>query len=294
MKSMTGYGKAQDDLGGKHFQFEIRSVNSKTFDFSCRIPSAYRELEQEIRQKVSNRLQRGKIDLSMNVSDVEAGQGLGLYKVNMAQLQVYLSQMEAVCQEMHSRGYMTQPSVDGILRLPGVCMEEKEEGVEEGLKEQIMNLLEQTLDHIDQSRMEEGAVLEQDFGKRVALIERYAREVEPFESQRVVDIRQKMEKNLQELGESNIDRNRLEQEMIYYLEKLDITEEKVRLHKHCAYFMETMKEDASGRKLAFISQEMGREINTLGSKANEANIQKLVVMMKDELEKIKEQLANIL
>lgn len=173
-------------------------------------------------------------------------------------------------------------------------MEEKEDGIEEGLKEQLSNLLDQTLDHIDRSRTEEGKVLEQDFTKRVGLIEKYAYEVEPFEAQRVPVIRQKMEKMLQELGENSLDRNRLEQEMIYYLEKLDITEEKVRLHKHCSYFLETMQEESSGRKLSFIAQEMGREINTLGSKANEANIQKLVVMMKDELEKIKEQLANIL
>lgn len=296
MKSMTGYGKSQKEINGKTFQIEIRSINSKTFDFSCRLPSAYREWEAEIRNRVSCRLLRGKIDLALSVLGNEAGGPVSQYRLNSDQLKSYCEDIRALRPFLEQQRDTVSPelTLDTLLQLPGASVEIRHEEPDPAIKDALFALLDESLDKIDASREEEGAVLMRDFENRVKLIEAYAREVEPYEAQRVPLIRQRLEKTLEEIAENKFDRNRLEQEMIFYLEKLDITEEKVRLHKHCRYFTDTMREEASGRKLGFIAQEMGREINTLGSKANEATIQKIVVQMKDELEKIKEQLSNIL
>lgn len=297
IKSMTGYGKGQKECGSRVYQVEVRSINSKTLDLNLKLPSEYREMEPLFRSRVAAVMQRGKVECSLSVQQAaDAGMPVA-YHINMAQVERYWDDFRKISENLVMKRWADDfPEPALILTLPGAVVEEKADVLDESSKESVLCALEQSLVQADASRQQEGAVLSRDFRMRVALIEDFLAQVEPFEQQRVPNIRQKMEKQLADLNlPVEIDRNRLEQEMIYYLEKLDITEEKVRLRKHCRYFMDTMEaEPAPGRKLGFIAQEMGREINTLGSKANEADIQKLVVRMKDELEKIKEQLANIL
>ena len=278
-------------------QVEIRSINSKTLDLSLKLPSEYRELEPEFRSRIAAGLLRGKVECVLSFLQKDAQGNAPAYRLNIPQVERYLEDFKKISESFICKGWggaMPDPGV--VFLLPSAVQEDASQVMDEEFKQAVMQTLDESIALTDASRLQEGSVLEKDFRLRVAEIEKLAYEVEPFEAQRVPRIRQRMEKQLAEWDVPvEVDRNRLEQEMIYYLEKLDMTEEKVRLHKHCRYFMETMEtEEAPGRKLAFIAQEMGREINTLGSKANEADIQKLVVRMKDELEKIKEQLFNIL
>ncbi len=294
---MTGYGKSQREMDGRMFQVEVRSINSKTLDLNLKLPSEFRELEPFFRARVATVMQRGKVDCVFSVQQLANAAQAAAYRINTVQVERYWEDFHALTMDLLMKkwsGSLPEPAI--VFTLPGVVVEAKEEVPMEAFKESILGTLDQALALTDASRQQEGDVLAKDFRMRVDLIEDLLAQVEPFEQQRVSNIRQKMEKQLADLNlPVEIDRNRLEQEMIYYLEKLDITEEKVRLRKHCRYFKDTMDAEAApGRKLGFIAQEMGREINTLGSKANEADIQKLVVRMKDELEKIKEQLANIL
>lgn len=288
IKSMTGYGKSRVELKGRIYQFEARSVNSKTLDLNLKLPAEYREIEPALRALASSVVGRGKVDFTLSAVQSASSDQSSLLHLNIAQIEAYRK-------ELQQAGMSLEKDMACLLQLPGVVLENEVLSVSEADKAELLAAAGECLRQLDESRCQEGEVMKADLLLRVENIERLAKETDAFEQERVPAIRRRMEQHLAEWGkELEIDRNRLEQEMIYYLEKLDVTEEKVRLAKHCRYYRETMDEEAAGRKLAFIAQEMGREINTLGSKSNHAEMQKTVVRMKDELEKIKEQLFNIL
>ena len=288
-KSMTGFGKAETAANGKTFTVEIRSLNSKQLDLGLRIPSVYRELENEIRSLVAKRVVRGKVDLSVSVTSAEASNASRIDKALFAE---YLKQMgEALAYADITAEY--EALIPCVMKMPNVIQTDVAE-ITENEKQAIMKGVEVAIDKLDAFRKQEGTILINDLLRRVDEIEKLRNEIIPFEAQRAEAIRQRIREGIEKLG-VEVDNNRLEQEMIFYIEKLDITEEKVRLENHCKYFREVAdNEEQAGRKLGFIAQEMGREINTTGSKANQHDIQKLVVKMKDELEKIKEQVLNIL
>lgn len=289
IKSMTGFGKGEASFGTKKITVELRSLNSKQLDLNIKLPAFYRQSETELRNLVAQRLQRGKVDLFVSV---ESQQVETSAHINREIFREYLRQLnDALAFSGIDADYDAMLPV--LMRMPDVVSVEAERVTEEE-SAALMAAAADAVERLDAFRVQEGAVLIADLLRRVDLIERYREEVVPFEKVRTETIRARILDNLSKLG-VEVDRNRLEQEMIYYLEKLDITEEKVRLENHCRYFREVAAgEEAPGRKLGFIAQEMGREINTMGSKANESNIQILVVRMKDELEKIKEQVLNIL
>ena len=289
IKSMTGFGKGEAICGDKKFRVELRSLNSKQLDLSVKIPGKYRAAEAEVRNIITRQLQRGKVDCFVSfeaaVADTSA-------HINVDAFKAYANELRKVCQE---NGISAEGDalLTVVMRMPDVVTSEEQDVSDDELKA-IVDATEQAAAQLDAFRVQEGAILIADLLSRIDLIEKYRHEVEPFEGQRVETIKNRIRENLQKLA-VEVDNNRLEQEMIFYIEKLDITEEKVRLDNHCSYFREVAAtEDAPGRKLGFIAQELGREINTMGSKSNEANMQRLVVMMKDELEKIKEQVLNIL
>ena len=286
---MTGFGKGEASFGTKKITVELRSLNSKQLDLNIKLPALYRQSETELRNLVAQRLQRGKVDLFVSV---ESQQVETSAHINREIFREYLRQLnDALAFSGIDADYDAMLPV--LMRMPDVVSVEAERVTEEE-SAALMAAAADSVERLDAFRVQEGAVLIADLLRRVDLIERYREEVVPFEKARTETIRARILDNLSKLG-VEVDRNRLEQEMIYYLEKLDITEEKVRLENHCRYFREVAAgEEAPGRKLGFIAQEMGREINTMGSKANESNIQILVVRMKDELEKIKEQVLNIL
>lgn len=289
IKSMTGFGKGEASLQNKKITVEIRSLNSKQLDLSLRLPAIYRQSEYEIRSLISRAVQRGKVDVLVSVAS-QAVQTPA--RINRELFREYLRQMnDTLTRAGIEAGY--DAIVPAIMRLPEVVSTESETiSAEEHAA--LLSAAEAAAAHIDVFREQEGATLIADLLRRVDLIERYKNEVTPHEKARMESVRTRILENLSQL-KIDVDRNRLEQEMIFYMEKLDITEEKVRLTNHCKYFREVAAgEEGVGRKLGFIAQEMGREINTLGSKANQSDIQILVVKMKDELEKIKEQVLNIL
>ena len=289
IKSMTGFGKGEAICGDKKFRVELRSLNSKQLDLSVKIPSKYRAAEAEVRAIVTRELQRGKVDcfVSFENSVTETSA-----HINREAFAAYAKELREVC-AANSVIADSDYFLNAILRMPDVITSEEQE-VSEGEIKAIIDATEQAAKQLNAFRIQEGAILIADLLKRIDLIEQYRHDVEPYESARVEVIKSRIRENIQKLG-IEVDNNRLEQEMIYYIEKLDITEEKVRLDNHCNYFREVAAdEEAPGRKLGFIAQELGREINTMGSKSNEANMQRLVVKMKDELEKIKEQVLNIL
>ncbi len=286
---MTGFGRSSLEVNGKKLSVEIRSLNSKQLDISAKMPWLYREKEIEIRNIINNMLDRGKIDFSLNV-DVLDDQNVPV--INKAAVKNYYSQLSEVAGELYidSKEQMLQI----IMRLPETLRTEKEE-MTESEWEQLRGVTIKALEEVDAHRVEEGKAMEKDLRLRTGMITELLTGIEPLEGQRIETIRERLISNLNSLGSENIDQNRFEQEIIFFLEKMDINEEKVRLRKHCEYFLEEMgSENNTGKKLGFIAQEMGREINTIGSKANDAAIQKIVVKMKDELEKIKEQVLNIL
>lgn len=286
---MTGFGRGEASLPAKKITVEIRSLNSKQLDLSVRMPSAYRQLEFDIRSVVQRTLQRGKVDLNVAV---ESSTVEGVGTINREIFRSYLQQsVDALSFSGIDADY--DALVPAILRMPGVISSETETLSDEE-RDALMSAVDEALRNIDAFRRQEGDILIKDLLERVDKIEAYKAEVEPYEKMRRDTIRNRIRENLAQLP-VEVDDNRLEQEMIFYIEKLDITEEKVRLSNHCRYFREVAaSEQGAGRKLGFIAQEMGREINTLGSKANESNMQILVVKMKDELEKIKDQVLNIL
>ena len=289
VKSMTGFGKGEAALRNKKITVEIRSLNSKQLDLSLRLPAVYRQSEYEIRNLIARTIQRGKVDVFVTVESQAVETSA---RINREVFREYLRQMnDTLSFSGIDAGYDAILPV--IMRLPDVVATEAE-AISEEEHAALLAAVEAAAAHLDAFREQEGAILIADLLRRVELIEQYKTEVVPFEKARTETVKARILDNLSKLA-VDVDRNRLEQEMIFYLEKLDITEEKVRLTNHCNYFREVASsEDGAGRKLGFIAQEMGREINTMGSKANEPNIQILVVKMKDELEKIKEQVLNIL
>ena len=286
---MTGFGKGEIALPGKKITVEVRSLNSKQLDLSVRMPAIFRQKEFEMRSVAAAAIQRGKADITVTVESTSVSTSATVNKEIFGE---YMRQVnEALTFSGVSADY--DAIVPAVLRMPDVVSTQAENLTNEE-STALMEALEQALKQFNAFREQEGATLITDLLRRVDLIEEYKRQVEPFEATRAENIKNRIRENLAQL-KVDIDTNRLEQEMIFYIEKLDITEEKVRLTNHCNYFREVAaKEEAPGRKLGFIAQEMGREINTLGSKSNEANMQILVVKMKDELEKIKEQVLNIL
>lgn len=289
VKSMTGFGKGEAALRNKKITVEIRSLNSKQLDLSLRLPTVYRQSEYEIRNLIARTIQRGKVDVFVTVESQAVETSA---RINREVFREYLRQMnDTLSFSGIDAGYDAILPV--IMRLPDVVATEAE-AISEEEHAALLAAVEAAAAHLDAFRDQEGAILIADLLRRVELIEQYKTEVVPFEKARTETVKARILDNLSKLA-VDVDRNRLEQEMIFYLEKLDITEEKVRLTNHCNYFREVASsEEGAGRKLGFIAQEMGREINTMGSKANEPNIQILVVKMKDELEKIKEQVLNIL
>ena len=289
VKSMTGFGKGEAALRNKKITVEIRSLNSKQLDLSLRLPAVYRQSEYEIRNLIARTIQRGKVDVFVTVESQAVETSA---RINREVFREYLRQMnDTLSFSGIDAGYDAILPV--IMRLPDVVATEAE-AISEEEHAALLAAVEAAAAHLDAFREQEGAILIADLLRRVELIEQYKTEVVPFEKARTETVKARILDNLSKLA-VDVDRNRLEQEMIFYLEKLDITEEKVRLTNHCNYFrVGASAEEGAGRKLGFIAQEMGREINTMGSKANEPNIQILVVKMKDELEKIKEQVLNIL
>jgi uncharacterized protein (TIGR00255 family) len=282
---MTGYGKAEALYEGKKITVEVRSVNSKQLDAAIKAPPLYRELEQELRRRLAP-LQRGKVDMFITVDD---GGATAAASINTEVFKSYYACLKALMLEIGE-----SIPVGAILKLPEVV---GSAGAELSASEAAcaLSCADSAVRQLALFREQEGATLMADVLQRVALIGDLLAQVEPFEKERIECIKVRLRQALDEaVGAAAVEANRFEQELIYYLEKLDVTEEKTRLRSHCAYFAQTAKEPGAGRKLGFIAQEMGREINTLGSKANDSNMQRIVINMKDELEKIKEQLLNVL
>ena len=287
--SMTGFGKSVVEFANKKITIEIKSLNSKQLDLNTRVPNIYKEYELTVRNIIGKCLVRGKVDLLVYIEN------LGLEtnnSINENVVLAYKQQIESLAQTM---GIATPSDWFSVLmRLPDVMKYENQEvdkeeflALEKGIYEAIEKL--------NQFRLQEGQILEKLFTEKIDIISNLLIDVEKFDGERIANVKQKMQEAIQKNEITDYDTNRFEQELIYYIEKLDVNEEKVRLNNHLHYFLKTMKEeDAQGKKLNFISQEMGREINTLGSKANHANMQQIVVCMKDELEQIKEQILNVL
>lgn len=283
---MTGFGKANVSLRGKKISIEARSVNSKGLDTNFRLPNIYREKETELRNFLSDKLKRGKVDISIssdNSSEIKT------VLLNKTVAKSHYKELKSLCKELKLDD---AEMLLAILRMPDVFKTGKEELNEKDWK-QILSGIGKAVNELDKFRTTEGKSLEKDLRNRLGIIAELLGFVEKLDKERIPFIKEKIRKQVAELTDK-IDQNRFEQEIIFYSEKLDITEEKVRLKTHCDYFLKTMSENECGRKLNFISQEIGREINTIGSKANDAEMQKIVVQMKDELEKIKEQLNNVL
>ena len=286
---MTGYGIAEQTYDTKKIVVEIKTLNSKQLDLQVKLPNELRFAELDFRNKIGAKLQRGKVDVTITVTDTDLTQS---YHIDPDIVKAYKEQIETISDQLDIAPAQDMAML--LFRMPGI-FNVPAENYDEAFVAKVGETLDQALDVVDGFRIQEGNTLKQDLLHRVALILDLLGQVEPYEKSRHEVIKQRITKNLSDLTTSGqYDENRFEQELIYYLEKLDITEEKVRLRQHCNYFNESCDDDQAGKKLGFISQEMGREINTLGSKANEVNIQKIVVKMKDELEKIKEQVCNIL
>lgn len=285
IQSMTGFGKASLQLPTKKITVEIKSLNSKGLDLNTRMPSVFREMELGLRNQISQRLERGKVDFSLYV-EVTGEETTS--KINVPIVKGYINQMKAVIPNADETELMKM-----AVRMPDALKTERDE-IDENEWKQIQTVIDEALENIANFRKDEGASLEKEFQLRIANIEKLMNEAVSYDAERIETVKTRLRTALDEL-KINVDENRFEQELIFYLEKYDITEEKVRLGNHLNYFLETLNgTEANGRKLGFITQEMGREINTMGSKSNHTEMQKLVVMMKDELEKIKEQVLNVL
>lgn len=285
IQSMTGFGKATLQLPTKKITVEVKSLNSKGLDLNVRMPSLYREMELGLRNQIALKLERGKVDFSIFIESTAEQTST---KVNVPIVKGYIEQLRAVYANAEETELMKM-----AIRMPDTLKTEREE-IDENDWAQIETAIAEALQNILNFRKDEGQSLEKEFQLRIANIRQYMNEALALDPERVQAIKDRLQTAIAEL-KVNVDENRFEQELIYYLEKLDITEEKVRLTNHLDYFLETIKgNEANGRKLGFITQEMGREINTMGSKSNHAQMQKLVVQMKDELEKIKEQVLNVL
>ncbi len=288
--SMTGFGKATTELTDKKIVVEIKSLNSKQLDLSARIPNAYKEKEIELRNTIARVLERGKVEVNIyteNVGKVVSTQ------INQNVLEAYYQQIKQSATQLG----VAEPGeslFNILLRMPDVMKSETQE-VSDAEWEALNSSVKQAIVQLIEFRLQEGKMLEDLFRSKIANIARLLNDVEQYETERVEKIRLRIEEALQKIGEKDYDKNRLEQEMIYYIEKLDVNEEKNRLNNHLQYFIETMDgKSGQGKKLGFILQEIGREINTLGSKSNHAEMQKIVVQMKDDLEQMKEQILNVM
>lgn len=288
IQSMTGYGKAELNLKSANFTIEIRSLNSKHMDVNVKMPFIYRDKEIGLRKLLSEKLERGKIELSIwrecSVSNTK-------HTLNTELIKEYFSQIDQITNDL---GINIKEIMPSLLKMPEVLVK-GEEKVDDDEWGEITKSVDAAVTDLLQFRMDEGKILEKDITTRIKKLVALLVEIAPFAKSRIVKIKKSLEKKLTEIDTNNIDENRFEQELIYYLEKQDITEEQVRLESHLNYFIETMQTNSpNGKKLGFIGQEIGREINTIGSKSSDAEMQKIVVKMKDELEKVKEQLLNIL
>lgn len=288
--SMTGYGKSEAVFEGKKIHVEIKSLNSKSLDLSTRIAPLYREKEIEIRKMVAAALERGKVDMNVWVEKTLQSSA----SINEEAVQNYVQQIRQISQKCG----ISEPQNNWwevMVRLPETLLSSQIETLDETEWEVVKKAIEEALDNLQDFRRQEGAALEQKFTQKLDNIECLLKQIETYETTRVAKIKERIISGLSELKAVAYDQNRLEQELIYYIEKLDISEEKQRLANHLKYFRETMADGhAQGKKLGFIAQEMGREINTTGSKSNQAEMQNIVVKMKDELEQIKEQVLNAL
>ncbi len=282
---MTGFGKASLQLSTKKITVEVKSLNSKGLDLNTRMPSVYRENELALRNLLALKLERGKVDFSLYVE--VTGEDTSS-KINAPIVKAYMAQLKTILPNADETELMKM-----AIRMPDTMKTEREE-IDENEWKQIQAVIDEAIENMLSFRKSEGASLEKEFTLRIENIRNYMNQALVLDPERVNNIKERLQTAIDEL-KVNVDTNRFEQELIYYLEKLDITEEKVRLTNHLDYFLQTLNgSEANGRKLGFITQEMGREINTMGSKSNHAGMQKLVVMMKDELEKIKEQVLNVL
>ena len=288
--SMTGYGRSTRSFGDKTVTIEIRALNSKMTDMRFKMPSNYKEKEIDLRRILTEKAERGKIDMSINVRSMTGEDDFVLNHDLFRRYYKELSQLKAELGIDHG------DVLQAILRLPNVLGSD-EDSVQENQWQATLEAINEALVDFTNFRLTEGGAMELDLRLRVENIAQLLTEVEPYETERIVKLRQRMKQNLEEfMGKENVDKNRFEQEVLFYLEKIDVTEEKVRLSQHCRYFLETLndpKNTSKGKTLNFITQEIGREINTLGSKAYSSHIQHLVVKMKDELEKMKELIANL-
>ena len=287
---MTGFGKAEFEVNNKKITIEIKSLNSKQIDINTRTPALYREKDIIIRKALSEKLVRGKVDFNIYVENLGEESNS---KINEPILKGYFNHLKQISDDL---GVKTDHhTLHSAMRLPDVVKTEYET-LDEKEWETILENIYKALDEIDKFRIQEGTALLSDILGNITSIQDLLGQIEPFEQQRIEAVKTKLTENLESLKlNGSVDENRFEQELIFYLEKLDINEEKVRLANHCSYFTETLEEELSkGKKLGFISQEIGREVNTIGSKANEKNIQRIVVQMKDHLERVKEQLLNVL
>lgn len=290
LKSMTGFGAGKAESENIKVTVEVRCLNSRSLDLMLKPPTVFREMEQDIRQRIGAALVRGKIDVRIT-PEFKKVSGTG--RINMPLAEAYYNEMKALCERLNAP---QNNLMESLLRIPDVFKAEDDE-VNEAVLKACMDALEEALSKVDEFRKKEGKSLESDILMRIDHIDQGLKAVPTFETERMNRIRSRIADHIAQLEiETNHDKNRFEEELIYYLEKIDITEEKVRLATHLNYFKELVagKNDDAGRKLNFLSQEIGREINTLGSKANDADLQRIVVGMKDDLEKIKEQLLNIL
>jgi len=282
---MTGYGKSVIQLPTKKISIEIKSLNSKNLDLNTRMPSMYREKELGVRKLIASKLVRGKVDFSLYMEST--GEETST-QINTTLVKQYIKQLKAVINTGEETEYLKM-----AVRMPDALTTEREE-IDENEWSEIAKVIDSSLEKIIQYRLDEGAILEADFVGRVQTISNLLDDVIAMDPDRIDGVRERLAKGISDIKEK-VDENRFEQELVYYIEKFDITEEKVRLENHLEYFQKALQsDDSNGKKLGFISQEMGREINTIGSKSNHAPMQKLVVQMKDELEKIKEQLLNVL
>ncbi len=287
---MTGFGKSFIELAGIKITIEIKSLNCKQTELNLRLFGKYKIKESEIRSELTKKLERGKIDFTLTVENSNVAAN---YSINKAVVLKYYKEIEGIAKKMKQP--MPNDVIATILRMPDALSSENID-VDEEEWNNVFAAINEAIEKLNEFRLQEGRILEKDIKRRIILIDKFLVSIDKFEENRITTIKNRINKNLSEIVDvDKIDRNRFEQEVIYYLEKIDITEEKVRLKKHCDFFCETLADkESNGKKLGFITQEIGREINTIGSKANDVSIQKIVVQMKDELEKVKEQLLNIL
>jgi uncharacterized protein (TIGR00255 family) len=288
--SMTGFGHSKTEISGKIIRVEIKSLNARSTEIRCKLPNSYRDREMDLRKKVVDSLQRGKLDLTISLDGFSEDDNAF---INADAFRKYYQELNALRIEL---GITDGDVLQSVLRIPNV-IGANEELADENEWKIVESAVDLALEDIKKFRADEGLVLKADLIERIVNIDRYLKSIEPFEGARLERIKDKLKKNMEDFAlNQQVDQNRYEQEILYYIEKLDINEEKVRLTQHCAYFLEELEnpDDQKGRKLSFIGQEIGREINTIGAKAQDSDIQQFVVMMKDELEKLKEQLANIL